>query len=236
MISTTCKDCVFKEMHGKVQTGCSLSILDRFEDAGAEISTYIDDEYLYKQVNKLCMYRRSSWDYENNIYNEVFIRSNMVVFHNEGDDLDATLTDIFELDTPKPPKVIICHTCKGLLEIYNKWVTKFGAARLSCVLMVESLYEGAIYDEAFKMSKNGWVFFIRSGERVDKDLLKVLNHSVNYDMSQHLATNGIECYMAVAYKYLKGQKGSVKEALSQIDGAIVDWSKIDENYRLYISR
>jgi len=233
MISTTCKDCVFKEMHGKVQTGCSLNILDRFKDAGEELSRYQDEEFTFYKVDRLCMWRRS--EPTEDIENDVYIKSNIVVMHDEGDDLDQTLEDIYNLDTPKPPRVIVCHTTKNLLEIYNKWSEKFGPQRFSCIMLVESLYDGSGCDEAFKRSKNGWLFFIKSGDRVDRDMLNALNYSINYKMSKHLATTGIISYMAVAYKLLKGQMGNIHETLLEINGATKDWKEIDEDYRLHIS-
>jgi hypothetical protein len=234
MISTTCKDCVFKEMSGTSQVGCSLSILDRFKEAGAEISQ-LEEGSPFLKINRMCMYRRSEWSGEKDIHDDVYIRSNIVVMHDEGNDLERTLLDIYNLDTPRPPKVIVCHTTKNLLEIYNAWSGIFGADRFSCVQIVESLYDGAGCDEAFKRVKNGWVFFIKSGDRVDRDLLNILNHSVNYSMHNHLATTGMVCYMAVAYKYFKGHLGNMHSVLLSSEGATIDWNKIDEDYRLYIS-
>jgi cellulose synthase/poly-beta-1,6-N-acetylglucosamine synthase-like glycosyltransferase len=221
-------------MHGKVQTGCSLNIIDRFKDAGEEISTYQDEESTFYKVDRLCMWRRS--EQTEDIQKDVYIRSNIVVMHDDGHDLDQTLEDIYNLDTPKPPRVIVCHTTKNLLEIYNKWSKRFGSDRFSCVQLIESLYDGSGCDSAFKRSKNGWVFFIKSGDRVDKDMLNALNHSINYKMGKHLATTGIICYMAVAYKYLKGHLGNIHEAIMDIEGATKEWKEIDEDYRLHISR
>ena len=235
MISTTCKDCQFKEMHGKVQTGCSLDIVDLFRDAGTEISTHLDEDRVYFKINGMCMYRRQEWPADKNIHEDVFIRSNIVILH-DGEDLDQTLSDILVLNTPKPPRIVVCHTTKDLLSIYNKWSPIFGVDKFACVQIIDSLYEDSWYDDAFKKSKNGWVFFIKSGQRVDKDILNVLNHSVNHSMRKHIATSGIECYMSVAYKYLKGQRGSIKQALSEIGGSTVDWKDLDEDYRLYIKR
>jgi hypothetical protein len=234
MISTTCKDCVFKEMHGNVQTGCSLLILDRFRDAGEELSRYQDEESTFYKVDRLCMWRRSEWS-GGDIEKDVYIRSNIVVMHDEGDNLEQTLVDIYNLDTPKPPNVIVCHTTKNLLEIYNTWSGIFGVSRFYCVQMIESAYDGSGCDEAFKRSKNGWVFFIKSGDVVDRNMLNALNYSVNYKMSKHIATTGIVSYMAVAYKLLKGNIGNIQETLVGINGATKDWKEIDEDYRLYIS-
>jgi len=236
VISTTCKDCVFKEMHGKVQTGCSLGILDRFEEAGAEITLHCDEGVAYKKVDRVCMYRRPDWDWNSNIYDEVFIRSTIVVLHSSGDDLKETLKSVAALDTPKPPNVVVGHTTDNLSEIYKTGTSIISPKRFSCVYMVESTYDGATQDEAFKRCKNGWIFFVKSGTVLDKDTLKVLNHSVNYTMNNNLATTGIECYMALAYKVLHGHRGLMLETLSQIPKAVIGWDKLNEDYRLYIER
>lgn len=232
MISTTCKDCVFKEMHGKMQTGCELGILDKFKSAGIEISKYEDENSVYCKINHLCMWRRSNWS-GGNIEKDVYIRSNVVIMHNDGDNLEQTLADVHNLDALRPPRVIVCHTTKNLMDIYRTWSPKFGTDRFSCVQIIEATYDGSEYDEAFKKSKNGWIFFIKSGDRVDKDMLNVLNYSVNHRMSKHIATTGVECYMAVAYKYFKGHLGNIHAAISQVDGAVVEWDKINEDYRIF---
>lgn len=233
MISTTCKDCVFKEMHGRMQTGCQIGILDKFKAAGISISKYEDGESFYCKIDHLCMWRRSEWD-NGDIEKDVYVRSNIAIMHNEGDNLDQTLEDVYNLDAMRPPRVIVCHTTKNLIDIYRKWSPKFGNERFSCVQIVESMYDGCEYDEAFKKSKNGWIFFLKSGDRVDRDMINVLNYSVNHKMGKHIATTGIECYMAVAYKYFKGQLGNIQEIVSQADGAVVEWGKLDEDYRVFL--
>ena len=235
MISTTCKDCAFKIMHGNVQTGCELGILDRFEDSGATITRFHDDGKTYKQVNKVCVYRRPEWDWTGDIYAETFIRSTIVVIHNEGDDLESTLKSIVSLKTPKPPNVIICHTTNNPSEIHKTGISFVEPKRFSCVYMVSSSYNGSIYDEAFKRCKNGWIFFVPSGQSLDSNTLAAMNHAVNYNMKTHVATTGLESYMAIAYKLFHGHLGHIREALAEIPNATLDWKEIDENYRLYIS-
>lgn len=237
MISTTCAECCFKQMTGNVQTGCSLSILDRFRESGATLSDYEDETGTYSQVNKVCMYRRSEWDYSRDIHDDVFIKSTIVILHNQGDNLKQTLLDIANLDTPKPPNVIVCHTTDNLSEIYRLGTSLIDRKNFSCVHLVESTYDGAIFDEAFKRCKNGWVFFIDSGVTVQKDLLRALNHSVNYQMSGAIAVIGqVEAYMAVAYKVLHGKRGDISATLSTIPNATVSWNDTDEDYRVYTER
>jgi hypothetical protein len=219
-------------MNGKIQTGCSLGVLEKFEESGASITRFNAEDEVYKQVNRVCMYRRPSWDYSGNIYDEVFIKSTIVILHDDGD-LVATLKSIYELDTPKPPDVIICHTSTDFTGVYKIGSDILGKERVSCVYMADLPYDGVSYDECFKRCKNGWIFFIPSGQILSKDTLKILNFSVNERMHNHIGTTGIECYMAVAYKLFRGQKGMIRHALSEIPNATIDWSVISEDYRLH---
>lgn len=232
MISTTCKDCVFRRMSGNIQVGCEIGILDKFKEANVEISHYSDDESVFYKVNHLCMWRRSDHNY-GDIEKDVYVRSNIVIMHNEGDNLDQTLEDVYNLDALRKPRVIVCHTTKNLLDIYRRWSPKFGQDKFSCVQIIDTTYGGSEHDEAFKKSKNGWIFFLKSGDRVGKDMINVLNYSVNHKMSKHIATSGIVCYMAVAYKYFGGHLGNIDSAISGIAGAVVEWDKIYDDYRIY---
>ena len=233
MISTTCKDCIFKKMDNGEQSDCSLGILDLFDQIGAEITKHSDGGPFYR-INRICMWRRSDPGYDSsNIEKDVYVRSNIVIMHTEGDNLSQTLDDVYNLDTLRKPRVIVCHTTKDLLEIYGQWSPKFGEDKFSCVQIVESTYDRSAYDEAFKRTKNGWIFFIKSGDRVDKDMVNALNYSVNHKMGKHIATTGVRCYMSVVYKYLKGHLGNIDDVISGIDGAVVEWGQIYDDYRLY---
>jgi hypothetical protein len=237
MITTACKGCSFSEMSGNMQIGCSLGVLEKLEESGAKVSSHEDSDGTYKQVERVCMYRRYDWDWNNDIYDEVFIRSNFVVLHTNQriQDLVDTLNSIKELDTPKPPTVIVCHTTNNLSEVYKIGTSIFPQKNFKCIQMLEINYDNSAYDEGFKRVKNGWTFFITSGDILDKDTLTVLNHAVNHEMKTFVGTSGLECYIGSVYKYLHGnQGGSVKEKLSYIDNeAVVEWSELDESYRLF---
>lgn len=237
MITTSCSNCVFAEMVGLCQIGCTLGVLQRLEDSGAKVSSHEEDGVTHKRVERVCMYRRYTWDWDKDIYDDVFVRSNFIVLHdkNSNKDLANTLQSIKDLETPKPPKVIVCHTTNNLSEIYELGTSILPKKDFACVQMVEVNYDNAAYDEAFKRVKNGWTFFIQSGARLDKETLCVLNHGVNYDMKTFVGTSGIECYIGTVYKYLHGhQHGSIKDKLLYIDAnSVTDWSELDESYRLY---
>lgn len=237
MITTSCKGCSFADMSENIQTGCQLGVLQRMEDSGANVLSNTDEDGMYKHVERVCMYRRYDWDWNKDIYDDVFIRSNFVVLHTtqRTKDLTSTLTSISQLKTPKPPAVVVCHTTDNLSEIYKIGTSVLPKKDFKCVQMMELNYDNSGYDEGFKRVKNGWTFFIKSGEIMSKDTLEVLNHAVNYDMKTFVGTSGLECYIGTVYKYLRGNLGSpVKEKLSQIDGeSIVDWSNLNESYRLY---
>lgn len=237
MISTACKGCSFCEMSDTIQIGCQLGVLEKLEESGAKVSVHEDADGIYKQVERVCMYRRYDWDWDNDIYDDVFIKSNFVVFqtNNSTKGLLDTLQSIKELDTPKPPAVVVCHTTDNLSEIYKMGISIFPKKDFKCVQMLELNYDNSAYDEGFKRVKNGWTFFIEAGTILDKNTLTVLNHGVNHDMKTFVGTSGLECYIGSVYKYLHGnQGGSVKEKLSYIDStSVVEWSELNESYRLF---
>lgn len=237
MITTSCNGCSFAEMDGSHQVGCSIGVLQRLEDSGAKVTVHEENGKTHKQVERVCMYRRYDWDWDKDIYDEVFIKSNFIVLHdkNSKEELTSTLSSIAELETPKPAKVIVCHTTDNLSEIYKLGTDIIGKKNFTCVQMLEITYTDCAYDEAFKRVKNGWTFFINSGTVLEKDTLNILNHAVNYDMKTFVGTSDIECYIGSVYKYLRGQKhGSIKDKLQYIDPtSVVDWKQLDEAYRLY---
>lgn len=234
LISTTCKLCTFKEMHGNVQTGCSLGKLQKFAENGAEIDNFVEDGFSYKKINRVCMFLRETWDWSKDIHEETFIKSTIIVIHKNGTlfDLERTLISIKSLSTPKPPKVVVCHTLSSLDEVYSLSSKYIEPSRLTCTKVIEETYESSADDEAFKAAKNGWVFFIDSGEMLKPDVLEVLNHAVNIEMGTFFFTESPNAYLAVIYKYLHGQKGcSIKEKLSKEKPA--NWEELNEAYRIY---
>lgn len=223
MISTTCKSCTYKIMSEEVQTGCEIGILGRFVNSGADISTY-EEEGVFKKIDRVCMYRRSERP-KGDIEDEVFVKTNIIISHNAKTlkPLEETLTSISHLVGPKSPRVIIVHSQGTLQECYKLANTILGHKRFYVVTMIESLYEGHNFDAAFKKTSNGWLFMLESGELVPENMLQVLNHSINHDMSSHIATTGIRSCMCVAYRLL-----------TQITEEYVKpWEELDENYRLY---
>ena len=101
----------------------------------------------------------------------------------------------------------------------------------TAVYLVESVYDNFIYDEAFKRSKNGWTIFTRSGNTFIPETLEIINYAVNTKMRNFVAIPDIECYMAVIYKYLKGQNGeSIKNKLEFFPDSTVEWRDLCEDY------
>lgn len=223
MISTTCKSCTYKIMDGEEQTGCEVGVLDRFINSGADVSTYEEDG-TFKKIDRICMYRRAERP-KGDIEEEVFIKTNIIISHNAKTlkPLEETLTSISRLGGPRVPRVIIVHSQGTLQECYKLANSILGHKKFYVVSVVESLYEGHNIDMAFKKTINGWLFILESGETVPENMLQVLNHSINYDMSSHIATTGIRSCMCVAYRLLT----------QLTEEYIKPWEELDENYRLY---
>jgi hypothetical protein len=219
-------------MEENKQVGCSLGILDKFAEVGTTITDRVVGDSTFKVFRGVCQFRRPE-DWDGDLYIETFISTSIVVLHRSNDLslLKASIAGIDNLTTPKRPKIIVCYTSQSPRQIEEvigdrKDITK--------IFMIESLYDNAIYDEAFKRCKNGWVFFIESGKVLPEDTLEILNWSVTSELGKFVATSGIESYMAVVYKYFRGQMGaSFVTKLQDMDPiSVIDWSEIYENYRL----
>lgn len=233
MIQTSCELCTFKVMEDDKQVGCKLNVLDKFGEVGTTITDRVVGDSTFKVINGVCQFRRSEgWD--GDLYVETFIPASIVILHRSNDIslLKASIAGVDKLITPKRPKIIVCYTSQSPRQIEEvigdrKDITK--------VFMIESLYDNAIYDEAFKRCKNGWVLFIDSSKVLSEDTLEILNWSVTSELGNFVATSGIESYMAVVYKFYKGQKGcSLVDKLIELSPtSVVDWSELDENYRLF---
>ena len=245
MISTTCKNCTFKLMDGFHQVGCEIGMLKKFKSVGDEVLDYVEDEMTYSKVGRVCMHRREETWRESGgtrslLFEETFIRSTFVVIHKAGaslGDLEKTLRDINLVDTVRLPKVVVCHEHHKYSEIIGVASEIIPESRLSCVYMVDKLYEDSMYDESFRRCKNGWVIFVDSGTPVKKEMLCAINHASVSEAKKFVEITGeVKAYPAIIYKHLDGYKGmsmSEKVATFNQDGLSVPIEDLYENYRLF---
>lgn len=234
MISTTCEACKFKVSLEGTQIGCQLDLLERFKESGAEITTRTTEGETSFVINRVCQSRRNK-DWKGDIYSEIFIPITIVVTYNGSPkDLKQSLYCIRHLSAPKRPRVIVCHGVKDS-EVVSEIIKDDKSSSITRIMIVEELYTDASRDEAFKRCKNGWVLFTKSGEHLEPETLEILNFAINYRMGTFVAVSGLECFMAVVYKYLRGQMGgSIFDKLKELgDDSIADWSDLEEDYRLF---
>lgn len=231
MIETTCENCQFKVMHNNSQTDCELGVLDQLTALKKPIETITIDEKEYKKFKGVCMYRRTKdWDGDiNKLQTEVFIPATFIVIHT-GDikDLEKTIESIRHVKSEKPFKTIVCHDSNNIKQMRE---TCNGLANCSFVYMVDKLYKDIMYDEAFRRAKNGWVFFVDSGEVVPCDYLININTNKNIYLLDFVAVTGkINGYMSIIYKWLHGCKGShIKEKLNNISANVISYEDIENN-------
>jgi hypothetical protein len=104
--------------------------------------------------------------------------------------------------------------------------------------MVDKLYDGIMYDEAFRRAKNGWVFFVDSGKDVDPLFLEKVNLNKNVLLDDFVAVSGeVSGYMAVVYKYCRGNRqSSIDDKLKEMNARILSSDEMERNYRAYIER
>ena len=216
-LSTTCQSCIFALYDGNNQTGCQHGVLERFEKAGASIKDVPYDGKTSKIIDRVCMYRRHE-GFSGDVVKEVIPKTNFVIVHNSKiEDLTNTIDSIQNLPnfSDSCKKIVICS------DSMNSTMVKFCESIIKCefelVKVLDNLYNGIVYDEAFRRCTNGYICFIKSGDLVP-DIISVLNKAINIDMKKVVAVCGeIEIYSAVLYKLLKGNKGKdIKDKLEEM--------------------
>lgn len=239
LIETTCVNCQFKQMHSNVQTGCDIGVLERLKEISVPMSTHVVNGNVYAKFPRVCMYRRdANWSGDTDqLVSEVFIPSTFIVIHTGTiDKLHTTLASLLHVETKKPIKVIVCHEDDDLKRVGD--ITKSYFSNYECVYMVDKLYDGIMYDEAFRRAKNGWVFFVDSGKVVNKSFLEAVNLNKNVLLDDFIAVSGeVSGYMAVIYKYCRGNRqSSIDQKLKEMNARVLSTEEIYDNYRAYLER
>jgi len=239
LIETTCANCQFKEMHTNVQTGCEIGVLERLKEISVPISTHVVSSNVYAKFPRVCMYRRDqNWTGDNDkLISEVFIPSTFIIIHTgDASKLHTTLSSLSCVSTKKPIRIIVCHEDDDLKKIGEISSSYFSSYQ--CVYMVDKLYDGIMYDEAFRRAKNGWVFFVDSGKDVDPLFLEKVNLNKNVLLDDFVAVSGeVSGYMAVVYKYCRGNRqSSIDDKLKEMNARILSSDEMERNYRAYIER
>lgn len=220
-------------MHGKVQTGCELGILENIDETNVSVSTFFEDSVAYKKIDKICPYLREKKI--DNIEDEVFIKFTIVIKDTDGNlsKLKQTLHSVAKLRTKKDYDIIIASSKLDINDMHSLASNFFLPKRLRCLKLLEELYNDSIDDEAFKLSKNGWIMFIDSGYWVHPELLEAISYSENRCFSLIGATKNPKAYPCFLYKALGGNKEKpIEEKLLELNETIFESGEIIENYRL----
>lgn len=217
-LSTTCQSCVFAVYDGNDQVGCQHGVLERFEKAGASIKDVPYEGKISKIIDRVCMYRRHE-GFSGDVLKEVIPKTNFVVVHSGPmENLANTVRSIHSLPdfSSSCKKIVVCT------DSFNMEMVRFCDENISCeyeiVKVIENLYNGIVYDEAFRRCTNGYICFVKSGDSVP-DIISVLNKAINVDMKRIVAVCGeVQIYSAILYKFLKGNK--VKDVREKIEDMV----------------
>lgn len=129
-VHTSCKDCAFSVYSDKTQTDCSVGMLDKYRDAGAEVVEVYDDsdKEFFVINNKLCTHHRDrEWAKQytkSELFNIVESQTKspyqvMILLHQEStlDELTATLESL--VNQFNPPNIVSVISMKQTESIYK---------------------------------------------------------------------------------------------------------------------
>lgn len=220
-------------MHGNVQTGCELGILENLDRTKVDIQHYYSEGYSYKKIDRICMYL--SEEKRDDIETKAFIKFTIIIKHKNGQpvaDLEKTLKNVSLFETLKDINVIVASDCLDLDQIYRLSTKYFKPQKVKCLKLIQEIYDDSIDDEAFRLSKNGWICFIDSGKEYHEDLLMSINHTLNKNMELIGCTDDPKFYPCFLYRFLNGNKEkSIDLKLEENEEKIYRIGDILEDYR-----
>ena len=180
-MKTSCEHCIFKINTGKVQTGCQLDRLVKYD---AEL---VGSHYEFDGYCNFCRNCYSDTALSDNPIAEVKKECEVkyaVIYQYDGNDgfLEQTLKScagIYE-----PYDVVVCYNDKidmSITELHNKFQPIFNKL---CV--TQSINDDMnwydMYEMAMKKTKADYIYFCDAGEKIDKNCLSQLNSLINDDV------------------------------------------------------
>lgn len=230
MISTSCKLCIHKDMHGNVQTGCKMRILENIDETKISVRKKFEDGIYHSIIeDRICMYLTDKKDG----FVEPFIKFTLIIKANTNiTDLEKTLESVSAFETLKDFNVIIVSKNMPIQDYFSLAKRHIPNNRLKCVSIISEEYDKFLEDEAFKSAKNGWILFLESGQKYDSDMLMAINHSICNKLMLFCAVSNPEGYQCLSYKFLGGNSGKpITEKLTENKETIYEVGGLIEDYR-----
>lgn len=252
IIDTACEGCVFVKMDGDSQEGCLAGALDGFRSKNTPIKDQtIDGERTLIICGRVCMHRRlSDWvpnfsltEKTTLVKDEVIPPITFIVFHTSTlERLRQTLSSIKHVDKFNKVSIVITYYTKNRQEL----VSLVEDLRITeCVTFVSILDKDVSYiQEAFRVTKNGYLITVTSGFTVPSDVILKLNHALNNKMERVMVVspvdsqNNLRTIMCTIAKALKiDTLYSIEEKIEELqkeqgltEKLIFTWGDIDEYY------
>lgn len=242
-LATVCRNCNFYDTR---TNGCSIGMLERFIQAGANVTPSIDGEG--PVIHRVCQYRRTEGSYPDDLdlrliklNEEVYIRGCIIIVAEDEDSLVNTINALSCTNGISKFKIVVAHSHIKASRVQEICKKEISFAEYSCVKCFVFEPE-KIINEAFRRGQNGYMFVVRSSMEIDPLMIDKVNHAVNsrlerilhvepIDDSYHMAVTS-----AIAYKAFRGDIGmSIAEKLRSVeqgDGEsfIRTWEQINESY------
>jgi len=224
---TMCNGCVFSETENNEQTGCRLNradkigIQDKDDDGFFVLSRSCSTHRPTEWLNDLSL--AESEDIVDTVRKEVHPPVGFFVLLKTEDtksisDLTSTLEDIKAQEIITPSYVVVItdkveyneETLETLDAIFDYEKTQYHIVQLQ--IKPNNIHQRI--DQAFSHAKNGWAYVTSSGESVPRDLLRKIDHRINFDMKKLVVVkpydeiNGL-LFQTVLFKFLNGNKSKL---------------------------
>ena len=212
-LGTYCHRCGFLE-----DNQCTIGYLDAFKAAGATVTQGAEGPV----IDRVCVARRDQEWIENHsledLHDEMYIRGSVMILVKSLEGLKNTLEKLRQIPKIERFSIIVVNTmdesCREFCEDID---------------FAEYLYiktflddEGEITHDAFKRTKNGFLFILDSEENFDSQMIEKLNKAVNKDLKQVIHVKGRSgghqsATISVLFRHVKGSLGmDISEKIEQI--------------------
>lgn len=199
-MKTSCEHCIFKINTGKVQTGCSLDRLVKYDDA-----KLIDNHYEFEGY---CNYCRNCYSYVAiaadpiaAVKKECELKYGVIYkYDGDSESLEKTIKSCnggFE-----PHDFVICYDDKieaSISDLYEKFQPIFSKLYVTQSINDDmNLYN--VFEMAMKKTKADFLYFCDIGEEIDKECVTHINTLINDEVKEVFMVVGDR--FSIVYKKL----------------------------------